>query len=152
MAGGGGGGGGGDGGGGDGGKGKDVPAYVKFTEEMLLTAAKEEGPMTILIPLDVTEYYTSMKDYTAEEREKIKKYHMIPKQYKYKKLKKEKAGYKIKTKVDGQKISKMTGDTFPGIVLMGKKGMPSIMVGGDVFVGETLAIHLVTSMLFPKLK
>ncbi|CAI5953369.1 unnamed protein product [Closterium sp. NIES-65] len=113
----------------------------------VLTAANEEGPMTILIPLDVTEYYTSIKDYSAEEREKIMKYHMIPKQYKYKKLMKEKAGYKIKTKVDGQKISKMTGDKFPGIVLMGKKGMPSIMVGGDVFVGEELAIHLVTSML-----
>ncbi|CAI5497561.1 unnamed protein product [Closterium sp. Naga37s-1] len=118
----------------------------------VLTAANEEGPMTILIPLDVTEYYTSIKDYSAEEREKIMKYHMIPKQYKYKKLMKEKAGYKIKTKVDGQKISKMTGDKFPGIVLMGKKGMPSIMVGGDVFVGEELAIHLVTSMLFPKFK
>ncbi|GJP36104.1 hypothetical protein CLOM_g20630 [Closterium sp. NIES-68] len=145
-----GGGGGGDGGGGDGGKGKEVPAYVKFAESLLLAAAGEEGPITILIPLDVTEYFTTMKDYSAEQRNVILKYHMVPKQYKFKKLQKEKAGYKIKTKAEGQKISKMTGDAFPAIVLMGKKGMPSILVGPDIFIGETLAIHLVTSMLFPK--
>ncbi|CAI7885406.1 unnamed protein product [Closterium sp. NIES-53] len=107
------------------------------------------GNVTLLVPAALASLSpAALPAYTLPQANKIRLYHLLSGLYTAADLQALPRNAKIPT-VEGNAITKLTPKIIPVVMLKGKDLMPSVLVSGDVYVGDTLAVHVVSSVLLP---
>ncbi|CAI5468270.1 unnamed protein product [Closterium sp. Yama58-4] len=108
------------------------------------------GPVTLLVPADMGYVQSRLNNqvFTLQQMNSIRKYHLVSGLLKVADLQAMARGSTLAT-VEGSTIKKITPPSLPVVLLKGRDALPSMVVGGDVYVGDTLAVHIVSTMLIP---
>lgn len=118
---------------------------------MVMQISSDAGPVTLLVPADLG-YLRSLQGqstaYTLEQMNRIKRFHFFNGALRAANIKALPKNAEIAT-LEGSSIVKMSGDALPVALLKGRDAVPSILLAGDLYVGGTLVVHVVSSMLVP---
>ncbi|CAI7812892.1 unnamed protein product [Closterium sp. NIES-54] len=124
-------------------------AEARIDPTELMKLDDSTGNVTLLVPAALASLSpAALPAYTLPQANKIRLYHLLSGLYTAADLQALPRNAKIPT-VEGNAITKLTPKIIPVVMLKGKDLMPSVLVSGDVYVGDTLAVHVVSSVLLP---
>eukprot|EP00475_Leptophrys_vorax_P035362 TRINITY_DN58195_c0_g1_i1.p1 TRINITY_DN58195_c0_g1~~TRINITY_DN58195_c0_g1_i1.p1 ORF type:complete len:181 (+),score=16.74 TRINITY_DN58195_c0_g1_i1:108-650(+) len=120
---------------------------------LVTLVSNKQGPVTLLIPADFGFFANiatgGQARYTLPQLDKLRKFHFVKGISTQADIKALPKNSEIATLLGTTSIKKITPPSFPVVLLKGAKILPSILLAGDLYVGQTLAVHLISSMLTP---
>ncbi|GJP47499.1 hypothetical protein CLOM_g6686 [Closterium sp. NIES-68] len=129
-------------------KAASVPAAEALFRR-LMKLDSSTGNVTLLVPAELAALNAAaLPAFTLPQANKIRLYHLLSGLYTVADLQALPLNAKIAT-VEGKTMKKLTPAVIPVVMLKGRDLLPSVLVSGDVYVGDTLAVHVVSSILLP---
>ncbi|CAI5974014.1 unnamed protein product [Closterium sp. NIES-64] len=120
-------------------------------EDLFRTAmGSSSGPMTLLLPADMGYVQSRLNNqvFTLKQMNTIRKYHIVSGLVRIADIQALPRGSTLST-MEGSAIKKITPPSLPVVLFKGRDALPSMVVGGDAYVGKTLAVHIISTMLIP---
>eukprot|EP00475_Leptophrys_vorax_P010939 TRINITY_DN17486_c0_g1_i1.p1 TRINITY_DN17486_c0_g1~~TRINITY_DN17486_c0_g1_i1.p1 ORF type:complete len:177 (+),score=17.23 TRINITY_DN17486_c0_g1_i1:182-712(+) len=117
---------------------------------MVMQVDSSTGNVTLLVPADLAALAggATLPQMSPAQFDKVKRYHLLDGGFLQADIKALPRGGTLPT-LEGQSIKKISGDVIPVVMLKGRDVLPSILIAGDVYVGETLTVHVISSTLYP---
>ncbi|GJP47498.1 hypothetical protein CLOM_g6685 [Closterium sp. NIES-68] len=117
---------------------------------MIMQLGSSSGPVTLLVPADMGYVQSRLNNrvFTPSQLNSIRKYHLLDGLVKLADIQALPRGSTVAT-LEGSTIKKITPPSLPVVLLKGRDALPAMVVAGDVYVGSTLAVHVVSTMLIP---
>ncbi|GJP32395.1 hypothetical protein CLOM_g16989 [Closterium sp. NIES-68] len=106
-------------------------------------------PVTVLQPINPLKVVRNWWRFSAGERRRVARYHMLKGVYSKFKLRKAARFTKFPT-YEGAKVTKLSGRILPTVVLKGGSDvLPVALVLGNFYVSKHFALHIISSSLTP---
>eukprot|EP00475_Leptophrys_vorax_P021770 TRINITY_DN29589_c0_g1_i1.p1 TRINITY_DN29589_c0_g1~~TRINITY_DN29589_c0_g1_i1.p1 ORF type:complete len:171 (+),score=7.00 TRINITY_DN29589_c0_g1_i1:57-569(+) len=123
-------------------------AYFEAALTTLAHFVPRSGNVTILIPVNAIGWYRTIQGVSTNQKEDIRRYQMLDGYFRYSKLQNLPQGIQLPTLL-GPYVTKFTQTKYSLVGLVGKGDEPSYIVLGDLYVGDTMVIHLISQVLQP---
>ncbi|CAI5992245.1 unnamed protein product [Closterium sp. NIES-65] len=110
-----------------------------------------KGATTMLFPMDALVWAGALTVLSGKQLADVANYNMLDGLYPYDIM--QSAGWmaRFKTQLPDQTVTKVFGQGSPMVVLMGRLGIPSVVLWPNFYVGRSLIVHIVSTSLVPTL-
>ncbi|CAI5481761.1 unnamed protein product [Closterium sp. Yama58-4] len=110
-----------------------------------------KGATTMLFPMDALVWAGALTVLSGQQLADVANYNMLDGLYPYDIM--QSAGWmaRFKTQLPDQTVTKVFGQGSPMVVLMGRLGIPSVVLWPNFYVGKSLIVHIVSTSLVPTL-
>ncbi|CAI5505527.1 unnamed protein product [Closterium sp. Naga37s-1] len=129
---------------------KTAPLLEKFFRMVKrVNGTSKATPVTVLQPINPLKVVRNWVRFSAGERRRVARYHMLKGVFTKRKLRKA-ARFTKFTTYEGGKVTKLSGKLLPSVVLKGGSDiLPAVLVFGNFYVSKNFAIHIISSSLTP---
>ncbi|CAI7832456.1 unnamed protein product [Closterium sp. NIES-54] len=110
-----------------------------------------KGATTMLFPMDALVWAGALTVLSGSQLADVANYNMLDGLYPYDIM--QGAGWmaRFQTQLPDQTVTKVFGQGSPMVVLMGRLGIPSVVLWPNFYVGRSLIVHIVSTSLVPTL-
>ncbi|CAI5520081.1 unnamed protein product [Closterium sp. Naga37s-1] len=129
---------------------KTAPLLEKFFRMVKrVNGTSKATPVTVLQPINPLKVVRNWVRFSAGERRRVARYHMLKGVFTKRKLRNA-ARFTKFTTYEGGKVTKWSGRLLPSVILKGGSDiLPAALVFGNFYVSKNFALHIISSSLTP---